>query len=321
MSQQKYAFTDEEFWKNYMVKWFGRDLIDFWQKHCEIFNVNSEDITLNVETFSQEGSNVPTIIFLHGIAGYARLMLPFTSRLFKLGYNVVAPDLMGYGYNSEKHGHFTWDQHVNNIIDVINWAASHFKGDLFLGGASMGGPLAYATSCISQKIKGTICWCLWDLQDPDFIKNQTNLGKIALKAKGLFKFFGKALPSLRIPAPWVIGYETLSDPNEDIDEYVLNDRLAGRKISLAGATSLMFQSEPAIKYEDYEKDLLIVHPKNDLMVFPEFSRRIYRKLKQNNKRGENIEYHEIEDCFHFPLDNKNYETFSGLVGRFISKTL
>ncbi len=154
-----------DFWKNYMVHWFGDELIDKWEKHVGQRQIDSVNGKINIEIYRNADPNKPTIVFSHGIAGYARLLTPFYIPLFEKGYNIIAPDLEGFGYNQGKKGDFTFDIHLENLKDTVYYARNHFKGKVYLGGASMGGPLAYATDARYNCADGLICWCLFDFAD------------------------------------------------------------------------------------------------------------------------------------------------------------
>lgn len=86
-------YKNRDFWKNYMVHWFGEDLIAKWEKYAEIKQIDSINGNINIEVLKNTDPTKPTIVFSHGIAGYARLILPFIIPLYEKGYNVVAPDL------------------------------------------------------------------------------------------------------------------------------------------------------------------------------------------------------------------------------------
>ena len=127
-----------------------------------------------MEIYDTGNAHATTIIFSHGIAGYARVLLPFIIPLREKGYNLVIPDLQGYGYNEGLKGDFEWNEHVGNLIDSVKYAKQRFKGMVILGGASMGGPLAYSAACRYSEIDGLVCWCLWDFSDREFMLKETN---------------------------------------------------------------------------------------------------------------------------------------------------
>ncbi len=160
-----------------MINWFGEELIDKWERYAEIKRIDSANGKINIEIYKNEDLSKPTIIFSHGIAGYARLLLPFIIPLYEKGYNIVAPDLEGFGYNKRLKGDFTWDIHLQNLKDAAEYAKTIFKGKIYLGGASMGGPLAYAADVRYNCADGLICWCLWDFADREFINNASTTKK------------------------------------------------------------------------------------------------------------------------------------------------
>ncbi|UTC78808.1 hypothetical protein E4O04_12700 [Treponema sp. OMZ 799] len=62
-----------------------------------------------------------------------------------------------------------WNKNVK-----VEYARKNFTGKVFLGGAGMGGPLAYACDARYNLADGLICWCLWDFPGPHFpLKKET----------------------------------------------------------------------------------------------------------------------------------------------------
>jgi len=57
---------------------------------------------------------------------------------------LVVLDLQGYGYNQGLKGGFNWNAHVQNLVDSVEYAKENFAEKIVLGGASMGGLLAYS---------------------------------------------------------------------------------------------------------------------------------------------------------------------------------
>ncbi len=72
----------KDYWKNYMEKWFGSDLISEWSRYCKEETMQSNNEKLHLETYVNR-EDKPTLIFSHGIAGYGRVLLPFVMPLLK----------------------------------------------------------------------------------------------------------------------------------------------------------------------------------------------------------------------------------------------
>lgn len=301
-----------DFWKNYIERWFGKELIADWEDSVEIDSIISNNRRIQLEIYDTGNIEAKTIIFSHGIAGYARLLLPLTIPLFKRGYNLVVPDLQGYGYNEGLKGDFEWSAHVQNLIDAVDYAKKRFKGKLFLGGASMGGPLAYAAaSKIGNKINGLICWCLWDFSDREFMTKETNTKYFTYPLIPIFWLATKIIGRLRIKTYRLISYDTLTDSAE-MNDLVKQDPQAGTHITLKGAISLILQSRPELKHEDFLLPTLVVQPGADNMTPKVYTERVFKKLGSKNKK-----YVELEGAAHFPTDRIYYEKWESAVDAFL----
>jgi len=207
-------YQGTDFWKNYMVHWFGKELIKKWETHAQLRQIDSVNGKINIEVYKNLDPSKPTIVFSHGIAGYARLLLPFVFALYEKGYNVIAPDLEGFGYNRRRKGDFTFDIHLANLRETVLWAKKTFKGKVFLGGASMGGPVAYATDARYDCADGLICWCLWDFADREFIKNTSTTRGLTFYLTPLMKLLSKFFGTATFKTTRIVSYRALtSDPN------------------------------------------------------------------------------------------------------------
>lgn len=308
----KVVYKNEDFWKNYMINWFGDELIDKWYKNIEITQIYSKNGKINLEVYKTPDLYKPTLVFSHGIAGYARILLPFTIPLFEKGFNIIATDLEGYGYNERIKGDFTWDTHLENLKDTVGYARSIFKGKIYLGGASMGGPLAYATDVRYDCADGLICWCLWDLSDKEFVEKETNTKKLTYPLIPLMKILAKLLGKMRLKTYRLISYDTLT-ANQEFNDLLKTDPQAGTLISLRGACSLITQSKPDIKYEEYKKPVLVCQPKDDRMTPGYYTKKVFEKLKTKSKRY--IEF----TGEHFPLEKEIYVKWGNEVEKFINE--
>ena len=302
------TYSGTDFWKNYMVHWFGKELIEKWEKHAELRRIDSVNGKINIEVYRTLDPSKPTVVFSHGIAGYARLLLPFIIPLYERGYNVIAPDLEGFGYNQRKKGDFTFDIHLENLKDTVNYARKAFKGKVYLGGGSMGGPLAYATDARYNCADGLICWCLWDFSDREFIKDTST-------TKGLTFYlmpstlFGKAT----FKTTKVVSYRALTS-DHNFNSLILKDPQSGNMISVRGAMSLILQAKPDLPHERYEKPVLICQPEEDEMTAAYYTKKVYDKLKSKNKKYISVK------MGHFPTDKEAFIKWGKDVDEFIKNS-
>ena len=306
------TYKGKEFWKNFMVNWFGSELIDKYEQYVEQKQIASKNGKINIDVYKNKDLTRPTIVFSHGIAGYARILLPFLIPLFEKGYNIIAPDLEGYGYNERIKGDFTWNTHLQNLNDTVKYAKSVFKGKVYLGGASMGGPLAYATDVRYNCSDGLICWCLWDFSDREFMNKETNTKRLTYPMMPFLRLSSAIFGKLRLKTYYFVSYDTLTESME-FNNLLKKDPQAGTLISLRGATSLVTQSKPDIKHENYEKPVLVCQPKQDKMTPSYYTIKTFDKIKSNKKK-----YVEFEGG-HFPINRQSYEKWSEEVNAFINE--
>ena len=309
------SFTDSNhYWKKYMKDFFGEHLIDFWETVVKEEWIVSNNNKIHLEIYNTGDSNAPTLIFSHGIAGYARLLLPFIEPLYKKGYNVVAPDLTGYGYNRGKRGKFEFNQLILDLHNSVLYAKQIFKGKILLGGASMGGPLAYSTASRYGGIDALVCWCLWDLNDKEFIQNETTMKNWTIMVTRLLKKLKKIIGNFRIKSKRIIPYEGLSTP--EIVDLISKDPHSGIKLTINAALSLLTQSIPDIPFENWDIPTLIFHPEKDTMIPTKYSKRIYDIIASKKKN-----YIEVKDSIHFPVKDEHYNVWAEEFNAFIKNII
>ncbi len=304
-------FKGKDYWKNYMVNWFGEELIKEWEECVTLRKIKSNNLEINLEVFNNDKS-AATIILAHGIAGYARVLLPFIIPLFKMGYNIIAPDLQGYGYNDGLKGNFEWNAHKRNLIDTIQYANKNYTGKIFIAGASMGGPLAYATAC-EEEVDGVIAWCLWDFDDEEFLRKETNTKGFTKVLIPLFRVLSRVLSQFRLKTYALISYDTLTS-SQKFNDMVKVDPQAGTHITLKGAASLVLQSKPLVPHEEFRKPVLILQPENDKMTPKYYTQKVSKKFSKNY-----CKYVEVPECQHFPITKKPYEIWAKEVKEFINR--
>ncbi len=100
-----------------------------------------------------------TAVLVHGYHGSAVLMLPIASIYYRMGYNILLPDLHAHGLSDGDNVHMGWFDR----LDVMRWMAaaermfrvSGHRSEMVVHGVSMG---AATTMCISGE------------RQPDYVK-------------------------------------------------------------------------------------------------------------------------------------------------------
>ena len=281
-------------------KFFGKNVMEFAQKKLREEWIDSAGGKIHLDVFDNEIA-APTIVFSHGMAGYGRLLIPYAHRLFSHGFNVILPDLKGYGHNKGQRGHWKWNDLVNNLVDTSHYAADRYKGDIFLAGGSMGGVVAYHAVCKGAPVKAVSCYCLFDFQDMELIKESSSYGPFTSLVKSSLMWLSKVAPNFSIPASSVSSYDNLSD-NTEFNNLVKKDPLGGNKMTLSAAAE-MTSVVLTIPFEEFRTvPILVIQPREDKMTPAKFTKKAYDKLGTQNKK-----YVELEGRGHWVLDDEGVD--------------
>jgi alpha-beta hydrolase superfamily lysophospholipase len=84
-----------------------------------------------------------TVVLLHGAGGYSRLVAPYGLLLGAHGYEVVIPDLPGYGLSAAPAALFSYARWVDCAADRLRAEGQGTGRPVAVFGMSIGGSLAY----------------------------------------------------------------------------------------------------------------------------------------------------------------------------------
>ncbi|WP_201746248.1 alpha/beta hydrolase [Veronia nyctiphanis] len=94
------------------------------------------------------------VIVFHGVGGNGRLLSFMAAPLFRAGYEVICPDLPGYGF-SEYDRYPSYNDWIRIGCEIVRSKINDNKKVVLLG-LSAGGMLAYNVACHFKEIKGLI---------------------------------------------------------------------------------------------------------------------------------------------------------------------
>jgi pimeloyl-ACP methyl ester carboxylesterase len=110
--------------------------------------------------YLRTGGNKPTIIALHGLAGNGVCWSP-VARALEPHYDIIMPDARGHGQSSAPLHGYTYQDHANDVIELIRTLG--IKSPYLLGHSMGGMTAAMVASRLGLAVSGVI------LADPTFI--------------------------------------------------------------------------------------------------------------------------------------------------------
>jgi dienelactone hydrolase len=165
------------FWHNY-APWFGQATIDTIERTVEDVWIDSGGGQIHLSLFRHPdpAETIGTVVVSHCIAGYGLLIAPLGLRLMERGFNVVLPNLAGYGFNPRRRGDWTWAEFVQNFLGTLDAAQERYRKSLFLAGMSQDGPLPYHAACHRPDLAALACYYLYDYRDTRFLADVSRFG-------------------------------------------------------------------------------------------------------------------------------------------------
>lgn len=239
-----------------------------------------------------------TVILVHGGGGYGRMFAPLGKLLHAAGYEVIAPDLPGYGLSQAGHELTTYANWVDLLCDLA--AAEQRRSDrrVVLLGGSLGGYLAYlcAARMGPQLVAGLIATTL---ADPRSALVQRQFARNALVLHGLLPllpWFAALFGTLRLPIKWFTKMQAMSN-DPALTRLVAADPCGGGAWVPVSFMQSIFSARPTIEPEDFEVcPILLAHPAADRWTGIASSQEFFDRIKgQKTLRM-------LDNCGHFPIE-------------------
>ncbi len=252
------------------------------------------------------------IILLHGVGGNGRLLSFMALPLHRAGYEVIAPDLPGYGLNRMRDTRFTYDHWIGMIEDLVEAERARDGRPVVLFGMSAGGMLAYQVACLHEGVIGLIATCVLDQRVAEVREGSAITPLMGRVAVPLLKFLNATVPAMRFPMKMVARMRAIVN-NDGLLRLMLRDRTAsGAGVPVSFLNTLMTTS-PAIEPEYFSRcPFLLVHPEKDLWTPVGLSRLFFDRLACEKKLLL------LENAGHFPIERPGIEQMEEAVLEFLS---
>jgi len=301
-------YSDNESWKKLQTLLPIKNRIDGILKPEEKYiEVNGMEIHID----EYEKKSETTIVVLHGVGGNGRLVSFFAVPLARAGYNVICPDLPGYGFSNYKRSisYTDWIEVGSNIVET-----ELSKGkNVFIIGLSAGGMLAYNVACKHQEISGLIFTNILDNREEEV---RVYSAKNKFQAKYGIRFLNRLphfIRNINIPISMVTNMNGLVN-NKEMLRVLLKDKVgAGSNVHVNFLLS-MINSTPIIEPDEFKKvPVLMVHPGNDLWTPVRISEIFFNRIAANKCKVI------LENAGHFPVEEPGLTQMEKSISDFIKR--
>lgn len=252
------------------------------------------------------------LVVLHGGGGYGRLFLPCAMIGRRLGLEVVAADLPGYGLTRPHDPAVDYQTWVDCASDLVEAERARDGRPIILLGGSMGGMLAYAVAA-HVGAAGVIATCLLDPRLPEVRKGVARWPWLGATAVLLLRRLAFAIDRVRVPIRWLANMGAMSN-NPALAKLVARDPCGGgNSVSLRFLRTFL-DSVPPVEPESFSVcPVLLAHPAADAWTPVELSRAFFDRLSCSKTLVL------LENAGHFPIEEPGLTQLEEAVRAFIER--
>ena len=261
---------------------------------------------VHLDRYTPDTAAKGTLILVHGAGGHGRLLAPLGQLAVTLGWNVIAPDLPGYGLTQVRRG---WKADYAEWPKLIADLACETKGPVVLMGLSVGGMTALRAAQLAPTVSGVIATTLIDLADRETFVHAARwpwLGRLSLLLMRLPLLFDR----LAFPL-WIVTPLTKMTGDTVLRRWFIRDRLIGRRWVSGRFFRTLHQYRPDFPGMALHCPLLLVHPGADAWTPLSMSMPAYDAATQPKR------LRSLSNGSHMPVEEPGRSELEGEVSQFL----
>lgn len=250
------------------------------------------------------------LLLLHGAGGHSGALWPLAALAADRGFDVLAPDLPGYGLTEVPNpGAITYPHWVDCVADLLREQTAADARPLVLLGGSMGGLLGYSASArVPDAVDHLLVTCLLDPSNPICWPALSRWGgAFSVRAlrpllAPLARANGHALARCRVPIRWIAPMKAIAN-QPALARLCMNDvRGGGSRVPLGFLASFLF-SMPEVAPEAFHRiPVTLVHPTEDHWTPTAMSLAFLQRIAAPTR------YVPLQGCGHFPVEEPGLTT-------------
>lgn len=275
----------------------------------EEYFISWRNFQIHIDRYPNRGAPAK-VIMLHGVGGNGRLLAFAGVPLASKGYELICPDLPGYGLSIVDKRKVLYTDWADLVCHLVHTELKRDNRPVFLFGLSAGGMLAYQVATKCSSIKGIIATNLLDQRIQDV--RDHSAGNIIISRLGiaglnlLSGINGEAL----LPMKALANLKAIVN-NEALMKIMLKDpSSSGTKVPVNFVRSLIGY-EPEIEPENFKIPVLLVHPEVDNWTPVKISKIFFDRI------GSEKSLVMLQNAGHFPIEQPGLDQLRDSVTAFL----
>ena len=112
----------------------------------DLFITSKDNLKLHNYLIKNKVTSNKWAIVVHGYTSQGKLMASYAQNFYKMGYNIIMPDLRGHGQSEGNYIGMGWDERLD-IVDLTKYIINNYANtEIVLFGVSMGAATVMTTS-------------------------------------------------------------------------------------------------------------------------------------------------------------------------------
>ncbi len=262
------------------------------------------DLSIHIDHY--ENPNKRTVIVCHGGGSYGRFLAPLVRFLADAGYNVVLPDLPGYGLSEAPSSRIRYPLWVETVAELAKQEKAATGLPVVLLGMSMGGMLTVhaASAAPLGTVAAIVTTTLMDPRDPDVRAAASGSSATPLRLLSLLSWV--RLPVRRLAS--VHAMSSIAEVNK-LSEY---DPMGGGNSVPIGFFLSWMQYTPPLEFEKFDRcPILLAHPAADRWTPTALSKRSLDRFTVPTRLVE------LPKCEHLPIEEPGVSLFQSTTLEFL----
>ena len=272
-----------------------------------------KDSDIHIDRYINQDAKAK-VILLHGVGGNGRLLSFIGGPLYRNGFEVIAPDLPGYGLTICR-SNIDYRLWIDMVHDLILEELEKDEKPIFLFGLSAGGMLAYQVACLNNNISGLIATNVLDQRNQqvrDASATNKYVSKIGIPILRLLHFINN---DIKLPMKLVTNMRAIVNDKKLLKLLLADRTSSGANVPINLMLSLI-TSKPQIEPEEFtDCPFLLVHPEKDNWTPLELSLLFFDRLKCKK------EITILENAGHFPIEEPGITQLEISVVEFINRII